>query len=59
MVLGDANQPGMGTEEIMIANSLHSLVGLSGFRCIVADLFLLTYHAQCTTMAEMKGYRHE
>jgi len=36
-----------------------SLVGLSGFRCIVADLFLLTFHGQCATMAKMKGYRHE
>ena len=40
-------------------DTLHSLVGLSGFRCIVADLFLLTVHGQCATMAEMKGYRHE
>ena len=40
-------------------NSLDSLVGLSGFRCIVADLFLLTFHGQCATMAETKGYRHE
>ncbi len=37
MVLGDADQQGLGTEGIMIANSLHSLVGLSGFRVIVAD----------------------
>jgi len=29
------------------------------FRTICADLFLLTFHGQCATMAEMKGYRHE
>ena len=41
--------------------TLPPVVGLPNgpFRCIVADLFLLTYHAQCATMAEMKGYRHE
>lgn len=38
--------------------TLDGLVG-RGFRCIVADLFLLTFHGQCATMAEMKGYRHE
>ena len=29
------------------------------FKTIVTDLFLLTFHGQRATMAEMKGYRHE